>query len=197
MARGIISLLLVLTVSLSSGFFNGCEKAPQGIPQVIGERELYTFSPDQQYIVGHPERFSLSPSTSLKDALESLGTHLAETYFKETYTDRPTDIHFEVVRIDEIPTPSRPFRIATVNILDPNKDAVSYFFQGSGGGQTTFYMLAATFMQPHLSPPLLDGLVLLYNGEVVPELDHINLTGILIPRLVQHEAKRAIYGIKR
>jgi hypothetical protein len=197
MTRGILSLLIGLAVLLSLGFFNGCERAPQEKPQVIGERELYTFSVDQQYIVGNPEPFSLSPSTSLEDALDSLGKHLAETYFKETYTDRPTDIHFDVVRIHEIPTPSRPLRIATVNILDPNKDAVRYFFQGSGGGQTTFYMLAATFMQPHLSPPLLDGLVLLYNGEMLPELDHINISGILIPRLVQHEVNRAIREAKR
>jgi len=72
-----------------------------------------------------------------------------------------------------------------------------YFFQGSAGGQTTFYMLAATFMQPHLSPPLVDGLVLLYNGKILPELDHISVTGILTPRSVQHATKRAIYSTKR
>ena len=74
---------------------------------------------------------------------------------------------------------------------------MKYFFQGSGGGQTTFYILAATFMQPHLDPPLIDGLVLLYNGTLLPELDHINLRGILIPRIAQHVAKRAIDGDKR
>ena len=58
-------------------------------------------------------------------------------------------------------------------------------------------MLAATFMQPHLKPPLVDGLVLLYNGQIIPELDHINVKGILTPRLVQHIAKRAIQGKER
>jgi hypothetical protein len=82
-------------------------------------------------------------------------------------------------------------------MIDKNKDAMRYFFQGSAGGQTTFCMLAATFMQPHLSPPLVDGLVLLYNGKILPELDHISLTGILIPGPVQHVAKRAIHGTKR
>jgi hypothetical protein len=52
-------------------------------------------------------------------------------------------------------------------------------------------------MQPHLNPPLVDGLVFLYNGEMLPELDHINVEGILIPRLVQRVAKRAIHSIKR
>ena len=53
-------------------------------------------------------------------------------------------------------------------------------------------MLAAIFMQPHLSPPLLDGLVLLYNGEILPELDHIDLSGILIPKAIKHIVRRAI-----
>jgi hypothetical protein len=82
-------------------------------------------------------------------------------------------------------------------MVDTDSVAMSSFFQGSTGGQTTFYMLAATFMQPHLNPPLLDGLVLLYNGEILPELDHINLSGILIPRAIKHIAKRAIQRGKR
>jgi hypothetical protein len=44
---------------------------------------------------------------------------------------------------------------------------------------------------------LLDGLVLLYNGEILPELDHINLSGILIPRSIQHIAERAIHRAER
>ena len=77
-------------------------------------------------------------------------------------------------------------------MIDADSEAMSSFFQGSTGGQTKFYMLAATFMQPHLYPPLLDGLVLLYNGEILPELDHINLSGILIPRVIKHIVIRAI-----
>jgi len=42
-----------------------------------------------------------------------------------------------------------------------------------------------------------DGLVFLYNGEMLPELDHINVEGILIPRLVQRVTKRAVNGVKR
>jgi hypothetical protein len=53
-------------------------------------------------------------------------------------------------------------------------------------------MIGATFMQPHLSPPLLDGLVVLYNGEILPQLDHINLEGILVPRTVKHAVEQAI-----
>jgi hypothetical protein len=77
-------------------------------------------------------------------------------------------------------------------MIDREEYAMSHFFQGSIGGQTTFSMLGATFIQPHLDPPLLDGLILLYNGETLQELDHINLSGILTPRLVKYVTRRAI-----
>ncbi len=197
MVRLILTLVIILATLLNLGCFNDSGKAPPGSSQIIGEVELYTFSPDQQYFLTDAQPFMLPPTTLLRDALDSLGRDLAKNYFSKTYTDRATDIHFEVLRIDEIATPSRPLRIAVVNMIDKNKDAMRYFFQGSAGGQTTFCMLAATFIQPHLSPPLVDGLVLLYNGKILPELDHISLTGILIPGPVQHVAKRAIHGIKR
>ena len=197
MVRLILTLFVILTTLMNLGCFNDSGKAPIGSSQIIGEVELYTFSPDHQYFLTDAQPFTLPSSTLLRDALDRLGRDLAKSYFSKTYTDKATDIHFEVLRIDEIATPSRPLRIAVVNMVDKNKDAMRYFFQGSAGGQTTFCMLAATFMQPHLSPPLVDGLVLLYNGKILPELDHISLTGILIPRAVQHVAKRAIHGPKR
>lgn len=198
MARIFISSLIIITMLLASGCFNSCGKAPQeGPSQAIGQVELYTFAPDQRHLLSNAQPFTLPPGTLLRDALDRLGRHLADTYFRKTYTDKATGIHFEVVRIDTIATPSRSLRIATVNMVDPDRDAMGYFFQGSAGARTTFYMLGATFLQPHLNPPLLDGLVLLYNGEVIPELDHINLTGILTPRLVQLATKRAIRGFHR
>jgi hypothetical protein len=159
---------------------------------MIGDIELYTFSPNQQYSLGAAQRFNLPPDTPVPHVLNSLGKHLSENYFAKTYTNKATDIRFDVIKIYKIPTPSRPLRTAVINMVDKDKDALGYFFQGSAGGQTTFYMLAATFIQPHLTPPLLDGLVVLYNGEIMPELDHINLTDILTPRLVKHPVLRAI-----
>jgi hypothetical protein len=91
-----------------------------------------------------------------------------------------------------IATSNRPLRIAVINISDPSRDAMKYYFQGSAGAQTTFCMLVATLMQPHLRPPLLDGLILLYNGEMFSELDHIDLTGIITPRSVAHLVSQAI-----
>ena len=197
MVRVIFFSLLMVATALTFGCFDSSEKVAQEPSQILGEVELYTFSPDQQYLLSNAQPFLLSPHTSLKDALNSLGQHLAETYFQKTYTGKATKIHFEVVGVNEIVISSRPLRIATVNMVDPDRDAMRYFFQGSAGARTTFYMIGSTFMQPHLNPPLLDGLVFLYNGEMLPELDHINVEGILIPRLVQRVTKRAIHGIKK
>jgi hypothetical protein len=197
MLRLILTLFIILTAFLDLGCFNNSDTPPSDRPQIIGKLKLYTFSPDHEYFLGYAQPFILPHSTSIRDTVDNLGQHLAENYFYKTYTSKLTGIHFEILSIDEISTPSRPLRIAMVNMVDTDRDAMSSFFQGSTGGQTTFCMLAATFMQPHLSPPLLDGLVLLYNGEILPELDHINLSGILIPRAIQQIAKRAIHRTER
>jgi hypothetical protein len=197
MLRLILTLFMILITLLNLGCFNNSETAPSDRSQIIGKSKLYTFSPDHKYFLGYAQPFILPPSTSIRDTVDNLGQHLAENYFCKTYTSKLTRIHFEILSIDEISTPSRPLRIAVVNMVDTDRDAMRSFFQGSTGGHTTFCMLAATFMQPHLRPPLLDGLVLLYNGEILPELDHINLSGILIPRAIQHIAKRAIHRAER
>jgi hypothetical protein len=194
MARSILALSVIVASLLSAGCRDNSAKAPSDSSHPIGKIDLYTFTPDDNHFLADAQPFVLPSGTSLKEALERLGQDLATTYFSKTYTGETTDIHFEIRTIDRIATPSRTLRVAVINMVDRKGDAMKYFFQGSAGGQTTFHILAATFMQPHLSPPLLDGLVLLYNGKILPELDHISLTGILIPRSAEHVAKRAIYG---
>jgi len=184
--------IVAIVVLLSSGCSDRPEKTPKALSRAIGELKLYTFSTHQQDFLGAAQPLVVPPGTTIGDAIDVLGRELATTYFAKTYTGKATDIHFEVVRVDEIATPSRSLRIAVVNMVDKEQDAIRYFFQGSAGGQTSFYMITATFMQPHLSPPLLDGLVLLYNGKALPELDHIDLTGILTPRSAQRVTERAI-----
>jgi len=197
MARLMIIAFLSLIISFDSGCFNDSgQKTPSTPSQIIGDVRLYTFSPDQQYFLCEARELKLPPGTLLEDALNNLGRHLSQNYFAKTYAEKVTDIRFEVLKIHEIPTSSRSLKIAVINMVDANNDAIGYFFQGSTGGQTTFYMLVSTFTQPHLVPPLLDGLVLLYNGEIIPELDHINLTDILTPRLVKHSVFRAIKASK-
>ena len=197
MLRLVLVLFMTLSVLLNSGCSNNSDTSPSDQSQVVGNVKLYTFSPHHKYFLGNAQPFILPPNTSINETVDNLGRYLADNYFCKTYTSKLTHIHFEVLSIDEIFTPSRPLRISVVNMVDTDSVAMSSFFQGSTGGLTTFYMLAATFMQPHLSPPLLDGLVLLYNGEILPELDHINLSGILIPRAIKHIVRRAIQSGER
>jgi hypothetical protein len=197
MLRLVLVLFMTLSVLLNSGCSNNSDTSPSDQSQVVGNVKLYTFSPHHKYFLGNAQPFILPPNTSINETVDNLGQYLADNYFSKTYTSKLTRIHFEVLNLDEIPTPSRPLRIAVVNMVDTDSEAMSSFFQGSIGGRTTFHMLAATFMQPHLNPPLLDGLVLLYNGEILPELDHINLSGILIPRSIKHVVRRAIHRGER
>lgn len=197
MLRLILVFFMTMSILLHSGCSNNSDTSPADQSQVVGNVKLYTFSPDHKYLLSYAQPFILPPNTSIRDTVDNLGQYLAGNYFCKTYTSKLTRIHFEVLRIDEIFTPSRPLRIAVVNMVDTDSVAMRSFFQGSTGGQTTFYMLAATFMQPHLNPPLLDGLVVLYNGKILPELDHINLSGILIPRAIKHVVRRAIHRGER
>jgi hypothetical protein len=151
------------------------------------------FSADDQTLLGSARHFPLPPDTTLKTALDALGDHLAKTFFSRGYGNQLSKIHFQVQRIDYLRHRERPLRIATINMVDKGEVAIDSFFQGSRGAQTTFCMLTSTFLQPQLDPPLLDGLILLYNGEALQGLDHIDLSGILTPRLVQRVVYRAIY----
>ena len=166
--RLLIFSLIGLAYVLSSGCFNNSDKAPKASSQAIGEVKLYVFSAHHDDFLRVARPLIVLASTSIKDTLDVLGRELATSYFAKTYKDKATDIHFEVRRVHEITTPYRLLRIAVVNMIDKEEDAVRYFFQGSAGAQTSFYMLTATFLQPHLRPPLLDGLVLLYNGKILP-----------------------------
>lgn len=191
-----VSLSLV-ALALNIGCFNDTEKMSPAGSQAIGKREIYTFSTDQRTGLSDSQPLKLPPGTTLEDALNQLGGRLAQTYFSKTYLNKETDIRFEIKSIDQIPASSGPLRIAVINMVDKDRDAMKYFFQGSGGAQTTFFMLCATFMQPHLNPPLIDGLIFLYNGTMLSELDHINLRGILIPRLVQRHVYQVIRRAQR
>lgn len=173
------------------------EKKEPDVSSSIGNVALLVFSADDQTLLGTAEPFPLPADTPVASALDALGRHLEKTFFSRGYGNQPSDIHFNVERIDYVPIRKRHLRIGTINMVDKDRVAVESFFQGSRGAQTTFCMLTATFLQPHLDPPLLDGLVLLYNGETLTGLDHIDLTGVLTPRLVQTIVYRAIYAAGR
>ena len=194
MVRNLLVASGITFLFLNFACYDASERVQPASLKAIGNLKLYTFSSDEKYFLKGAQPHVLPADTSLKDALISLGKHLSKTYFSKTYSDTATEIHFEVLRIEEISINDNLLKVAIINMVDTQEDAMKYFFQGSTGGQTTFFILGATLMQPHLEQPLVDGLMLLYNGESLPELDHINLSGILTPRLVKYVAMRAIQG---
>jgi hypothetical protein len=196
MSRKIFFLSLILFLFHSSACSDIAEKVSSIRPNIIGDINLYTFSSHDQYFLSDARPFPLPADTSIEDALTSLGNHLSETYFVHEHMASQSKILFEVTELHEIPNLPDTLRVAVINMIDTERYAMRYFFQGSTGAQTTFCMLGATFIQPQSDSPLLDGLILLYNGEPLQELDHINLSGILTPRLFKYVAKRAISRTK-
>ena len=192
MLKNVVFSFSILCLLLNDACNKTSEKVNPPALEPIGNVSLYTFSSDDQYFLSKANTFALSPETSIKEALVKLGRHLTKTYFMKSGNESEGDIEFEVIEINNLKVEPKPLRVAVINMIDRDGYALKEYFQGSTGGQTTFAMVGATFIQPHLDPPLLDGLVILYNGEMLPELDHINLSGILTPRLVKYSAKRAI-----
>lgn len=157
--------------------------------QTLGARAIYTYTPDPdaECLRAEPQPDWLSPELTLEAVLDSLGDALSSSYFYEWY-DEPTGIAFETVEVERLPTPPDPMRIAVVNMVDPDRWAERGFFQGTTGGYMTQLMISATFMQVAPAPdeaPLLDGLVLLYNGERILPMDHTGLDQIQQPEDVE------------
>ena len=179
----------------------GCPESPE--PQEsapvdrIGSIVCYVFEPDPQEYLAAPQLFPLSAEMSSAEALTALGAHLSQNYFNSDPGRETLPIRFDVLGVHRLPVRNRPYHLAVINMIDPQLEALQGFFQGSAGGQTTFYMLTATFLQPHLDPPLADGLILLYNGEAFPAFDHINLRGILTPEVIRPVVQNVLYRHRR
>jgi hypothetical protein len=159
----------------------------------IGAVKVYVFEPDSQDYLAAPRPFPLDAAMSPTDALTALGDHLGRTYFRSDSGRREAAIRFEVEGVHRFAVAQRNYRLAVINMIDPQRNALQGFFQGSAGGLTTYYMLAATFLQPQLDPPLVDGLILLYNGEEFPETDHVNLRGIVTPQAIRPVVTKTLY----
>ncbi|MBU4319192.1 MAG: hypothetical protein KKF30_18190 [Proteobacteria bacterium] len=154
---------------------------------------FYRFIPGSDGMLERAEKIELPSEMNTESVLKVLGEDLAQTYFAENPSGEKTGIGFDILTVSEIESAGRSYRVAVVNMVDQKKDALHYFFQGSYGGQLTFYMIAGTLIQPQTHPPLVDGIILQYNGEVFPALDHINFQGIVVPGTVSTMVKTAIY----
>jgi hypothetical protein len=191
-----VVFLLGLTLVGSGLLTWGCSSPPQPpestLDEPIGVVDAYFFEPDAQHYLSAPHPFPLDPAMTVEDALAALAGHLSRTYFNRTPGGDPP-IHFEIVKVYRLALPQRVVRVAVINMIDPQLEALQVFFQGSAGGQTTYYMLTATLFQPQLTPPLVDGLILLYNGDAFPEIDHVNLRGIVTPQAARAVVSKALF----
>lgn len=137
----------------------------------------------------------LPRNTDIKIVVDSLLKYLSDKYFyKCYYLKGATNIKLNLLKIDSVHTKTRDYKIATINIIDTNKICMGCYFQGSLGGSMTAVMLGTNILQPQFvySSPFLDGVILLYNGSPLKEMDHIDIDGILIPKNFLNNAMGAI-----
>ncbi|NNF58814.1 MAG: hypothetical protein HKN04_11290 [Rhodothermaceae bacterium] len=153
----------------------------------LGTRVVSLYAPapdyDDRCVVAEPQPGWLEPALTVEAALDSLGHALARGYFHE-WNGQPTGIDFELVEVVVLPTPSDSMRIAVIDMRDSDRWGERGFFQGTTGGMISQRMISATFMQVPVAldeQPLLDGLVLLYNGERIVPMDHTRLDLIQQP----------------
>jgi len=195
LARLLMIFHLVFLIGVPPTFCDsGADKLDS---QLSTSRQYYTFSPGHRELFEGARPLRLPENYSVSDVLDTLSVHLARGYFGRITNDQPTNIQINLVRLEELPSTSRSIWIAVFDMIDPQELALGYFFQGSDGGAKTAAMISATLLQPQTDPPLLDGLIFLYNGAVLPRLDHINLSGILIPETIEYQVRRAIRGQPR
>jgi hypothetical protein len=129
------------------------------------------------------KRLALTTALPSRALLDSLGALLSGTFFAE-YGERTTDVRFRVYSIETVATPSRPLPVGVIDIVDTAQTAMRTFFQGSTGASLTETVLQANFLQPQLHTPFLEGVVFLYNGELLSEMAHLDLSGIQTPESV-------------
>lgn len=191
---GMLTAVLVLSGDQPKQGGLGEKQAPNSYAGV-----LYTFEPGRDQPLGAARPIKhLSPTTTA-DALKILAADLENGYFFKTPGGGSSRIRFNIDKIQTIHAGGRRHCVAVVDLQDARRLAHRYFFQGSFGGRTTFFMIAATFLQAQNDPPLLDGLILLYNGHPFPQMDHIDFTGIVTPAAVLRTVRRvtAAAGVNR
>ena len=137
----------------------------------------------------------LPRNTDVKIVLDSLLTYLSKNYFHDfSNYILDTRIKLRLEKIDSIKTINRIYKIATVNIIDTNKVCIGAFFQGSTGGHMTQIMLSTNILQPQFAykTTFLDGVIILYNGFPIADLDHIDIDGVIVPKTYYMNAMEAI-----
>ena len=182
-----LSLWLVGCASGEAAEGTPARSQPSPSADTLGTRTVHLYAPAPDYddscVVAEPQPGWLEPGLTVEAALDSLGHALARGYFHD-WNEQPTGIAFDLVEVVTLPTPPESMRIAVIDMVDPDRWGERSFFQGTTGGAISERLIAATFLQVPATweaPPLLDGLVLLYNGERIAPMDHTRLDLIQQP----------------
>ena len=140
------------------------------------------------------EQVTFDNTFTREQILDSLASFLTVNYFvpKYKYYQNKAKISINIDSIITYNSTDRKYRIAVVNINDPDKICMGLYFQGSSGGQNTFFMLISNLMQPQLKDPLLDGIIFLYNNSELKEMDHIYLQGLFSEREIDRIIRKAL-----
>ncbi|MFZ7128637.1 MAG: hypothetical protein ACOWWM_20990 [Desulfobacterales bacterium] len=191
--RAFLSAMAILLPGFLLVVLGGCSaESPGPENPSIGHVPVMTFSTHPDHLIDAPKQFQLPPETTLSEALEALGRQLRDSYFADASRPESNALRFEVRALVSMPAGSEPARVAVIDIVDPAGDTLAPYLQGSLGGQSTFHILAATFLQPQRVPPLLDGLLLLHNGKRFPVMDHVQLSEIVVPERVGRAVRLAM-----
>lgn len=159
---------------------------------------FYYYDTDDQRNVsaGNPLNLSAYPlnlgnDLTLDEILDSISKLLTKHFRRNNYIPNINSVSFEYQQSEILKTNNKNYTIAIINIIDPQKVCMSYFFQGSAGAQETYNILGCNLLQPTFDQSLVDGVIILYNGSPLESLDHINLRGILVPRFFEDEVFNA------
>jgi hypothetical protein len=180
------SMCLLLILMLNFGSILGQDSEKSKIEK-IGPVELYEFEPSAYYPLGKAHRLNIDPNFTVENVIDTLIYVLNNYDYFQKY-----NIFFEKVKIEEIVFPNKIFRIGIINIIDTEKTALGIHFQGSTGGATTNMLISSTLIQPQLDDPLLEGLIITYNNEVLFEMDHVDFDRIIPPAESERAAINAI-----
>jgi hypothetical protein len=195
--QAILFVLLELTIVLFFYACNGSKREDSTENQVFSDvKDFYLFSSDGDRVLSSARPTRFDGDLSETQILDRLGQYLSSTYFAQTPAGEKTNITFDVQEVRRLSIPGKLFRIGIINMIDETEAAKKHFFQGSYGGQATFYMIAATFLQPQNNLPLLDGMILLYNGKAFPEMVHIDFTGLVTPKSIRHIVLQVLKDVK-
>ena len=153
---------------------------------------FYFYSPVDENLTA--QKTSFVHSMTKEEILDSITSFLSSTYFasKNEYYKNKTKIKIELDSLITVNAQNRVYRIAVINISDPDEICLGYYFQGTSGGYSTFLTLVANLMQPQKKIPLLDGIIFLYNEKELKEMDHINLEGLISEGEIDNGIKKAI-----